>query len=77
MAFIETNKTIFFGGWGSDLKLDRIYRLYYKHQDLIFLALTPKVLYKKYMNNSYTFSFLAGTICLCNMVLTYRDEVIQ
>ena len=29
------------------------------------------------MNNSYTFSFLAGTICLCNMVLTYRDEVIQ
>ena len=43
-----------------NFKLDRIYRLYSKHQDIIFLELTPNILCKNYMNNNYTLSFLTG-----------------
>ena len=40
-------------------------RIYSKHQGLIFLTLTPKILCKN-MNNIYTFSFLACIIYLFN-----------
>ena len=60
-----------------NFKLDQIYRLYSKHQGLIFLALTPKILCKNYINNSYTFSFITCIIYLFNIVLTNRDEFLQ
>ena len=60
-----------------NFKLDKIYRLYPKHQGLTFLALTPKSLCKIYMNNSYTLSFLIRIVYLFNMILTIKDETNQ
>ena len=60
-----------------NLNFDRIHGLYSKYQGLIFLALTPKILCKDHMNNSYAFSFLTGINYPFRMVLANRDEVIQ